>query len=97
MAFTNQVTVNAAGDTNIVPQGPAHEVCVFEDRGVTGWPTSDYLVKKGGSSTYIRIPAGASYIFRSGPDGFQSGVPCGQLKMVSGTTTFDVDESQVVH
>lgn len=95
MAFTNQITVNSASDTNIVIQSSdCRMVLVQEDPGVVGWPTTDFLIKKGGSSTYIRVPAGQVYRFLTSLGLFVQTQVIGQIKTVSGTTTFDVDEDQ---
>jgi hypothetical protein len=94
VAFTSQITVNASGDTAIVCNDACKIVILSEDPGVASWPTTDFLVKKGGSSQYIRVPRGQTYTFQSGPSFFSAGQTIGFLKTVSGTTTFDQDEDQ---
>lgn len=94
MAYTAQVTVNSSGDTAIIANSFCKIIVVKENPGVVGWPTTDFLVKKGGSSTYIRITAGSAYTFQSGPSFYKLGQTVGYLKAVTGSTTFDQDEDE---
>jgi hypothetical protein len=94
VAYTAQITVNSAGDTAIITNGPCKIIVVCEDPGVASWPTTDFLIKKGNSSQYVRIKAGSTYTFSSGPSFFPVGTTVGFIKTVSGSTTFDQDEDQ---
>lgn len=95
MANTQQITVGSGAASAIVAQSVCKAIRVMENRGVAGWPTTDYLVKKpAATSTGVRIPAGASYTFQCNQPSsfFQVGQTVGFLQTVSGTTTFDQDE-----
>jgi hypothetical protein len=92
MAATSQITVTAATPLAITPVSACKSVRVMENRGVAGWPTSDFLIYKPTNLvTPVRVPAGSSYTFSTNQIGIPTS-PIGYIKMVSGTTTFDQDE-----
>lgn len=94
MSKTYQVTVNAAGQTQITAQTQCSEVTVQENIGIGTYPTSDFLVfKPNAAATGIRKQGGSAYTFKSDSGGWLPGDVIGFLQLVSGSTTFDVDES----
>lgn len=73
----------------------------MENRGVAGWPTSDFLIYKNSPTAVpVRIPAGSSYTFEyaegSSYGYFGKNFIVGYVATVAGTTTFDQDESVAV-
>lgn len=97
MPYTGPLTVNAVGFTAVIVQSDyCVEVVVKENPGVSGWPTSDFLVAKPlQTSQTIRVSAGQAYIFTPPTDArcFKQGNVAGYLEMVTGATTFDQDEN----
>ena len=96
MAATSQISVSSVASTAVTAQSYCAQIRVTENRGVAGWPTSDFLVRKNSSgATPVRIQAGAQYIFIASTDEsstFRPGNVAGYIEMVSGSTTFDQDE-----
>lgn len=102
MAATNQFTVSATAPTAVIVQSDCMQVRIAENRGVSGYPTSDFLISKPlSTSPQVRVQAGAQYTFVSNrrpmvsPSGFRAGQTVGYVRMVSGTTTFDQDEDDL--
>lgn len=96
MAATSQMTVGAGADTAVVVQSPfpCKTVTVYENLAVVGFPTTDYLIRKVGSSIYTRIRAGQPYDFTAKSSRFVPGQIVGFIKTAGGSTTFDQDEDQ---
>lgn len=97
MAATSQVAVAGANVSYaaIIPLSGCKTVRIAESRGVMGFPTGDFLIKKPGLlSTAVRIQAGAQYTFTNDGEPFTSGQPIGYVAMVANgaSTTFDQDE-----
>ena len=95
MAATSQFSVTNSAATAVTTVSFCRNVRVTENRGVVGWPTSDFLIyKPDGNATPVRIQAGSQYTFNAPPSFFKPGQIVGYVKMVTGTTTFDQDEDQ---
>jgi hypothetical protein len=105
MAATSQITVNAAGFTAVTVQNTlgCKNVRIMENPGISGWPTSDFLIAKPlSTSTPVRIPAGSAYTFSAASQNAANpasswlapGSIVGYVKLVSGSSTFDQDEDQ---
>lgn len=95
--------MNAAGYTAVTVQGTlgCKNVRIMENSGVSGWPTTDFLIAKPlSSSTAVRIPGGSAYTFTAASQNpanpeaswFPPGWIVGYVKAVAGSTTFDQDE-----
>jgi len=99
MAFTNQFTVTGS-DTPVIVGSSCRNIRVSENRGVVGYPTTDFNIKKPKpANTPVRIQAGAQYIFQKDhPNAFyQPNDIAGYISTVSGgSTTFDQDESSAL-
>jgi hypothetical protein len=95
MAATAQISPTSAAwlaVTVISPSG-CKSVRITENRGVAGWPTSDFLIAKPTTSaTPVRVQAGAQYTFGDAATFWKLGDIAGYIKMVTGSTTFDQDE-----
>jgi hypothetical protein len=96
LSATTQISVSSISPTAITAQSYCSQIRVTENRGVVGWPTSDFLIRKPASgSTAVRLQAGAHYTFYSStqePAFFRPGEIAGYVQMVAGSTTFDQDE-----
>jgi hypothetical protein len=89
---TRTVTVTSAAWTDIAPTTfDTRELIFGEIIEAVGYPTTDYLVKWPGEpdASARRIMAGQEYSIRSR---MQRNVVHRQVKTVTGTTTFFVDE-----
>ena len=95
MAATQQITVASGAPSAIVAQSVCRSINLAENRGVAGWPTTDFLILKPlSTSVAARKPAGAEYTFECTQPGsfFKVGQTIGYIQTVAGTTTFDQDE-----
>jgi len=94
MGKTRQVSVtNSAATAVTMFAAGAENIRVMENRGVAGWPTSDFLVMKpSNTDVAIRVPAGSSYTFNCIQKLHALGDTLGYIQTVTGSTTFDVDE-----
>lgn len=96
MAFTYQISPTDAAILAVIAQSYCRHIRITENRGVSGWPTSDFLISKPlATNVAVRIEAGAQYTFTSMESSYGPGTVVGYIKMVTGSTTFDQDESNV--
>lgn len=93
MSATTQISVTNIAFTAVTAVSYCHSLRITENRGVAGWPTSDFLLAKPSAlATPVRVQAGAQYTFTCPTGFFCPGGVVGFVKMVAGSTTFDQDE-----
>jgi hypothetical protein len=89
---TSSFTVNNIGDAEAVAATcTCRRITIGENPGVTGWPTTDFLVTGNeAGSTPIQRPAGTQWTFENPVlgRGFHAGDIVGYVETVTGSTTF---------
>jgi hypothetical protein len=96
LSKTYQLTINALATTPIVIQSNpgCKRVSVVENSQISGWPTAKLLIYKPDpvSSTPITIPQGESYSVDAGVSIYPTGSSPFSVRVLTGSTTLDVDE-----
>ena len=95
---TRLFTVNAVGSPEpIIVQTVCRHIEIGEDPSNSGFPTTDYKVRKPTADDDPRqVPVGAVYaqFDRLGPKAWQPGEIAGYVETVQGSASFYQDESQ---
>ena len=99
---TKTFSVTNAAYVAITAVIDTHMITVQEDKSVSGWPTTDYTIKKPtAAATAIQRPAGSKCVFQKStkvstgnfPYAFKAGEVVGYIQTVTGTTTFYQDDA----
>jgi hypothetical protein len=92
IGYTKTFTVGSATPVGVVAVGFSKRIIVGEDSSVSGWPTTDFLVRKSLSTDPARqVPIGSNYVFDR-ERAWRPGDTVGYVQTVTGTTTFFQDE-----